>query len=55
MSDYRVKPRSDQQVEQLAKRFRGFFGVTADRRVDVIACARNRSIWTENGERELRL
>ncbi len=55
MSDYRVKPRSNQQIKQLANRLREFFDVTGDRRIDVIACARKRSIWTVNGERELRL
>src|SRR5262249_35669994 len=29
-------------------------GVAAERRVDVIACAKRRSIWTAHGERELR-
>jgi uncharacterized protein DUF955 len=55
MSDYPVTPRSDDQVKQLAKRLREFFGVSAERRIDVIACARSRSIWTVSGERELRL
>ena len=55
MSDYPVSPRSDEQVKQLAKRLRDYFGVAADRRVDVIACAQKRSIWTVNGECELRL
>ncbi len=55
MSDYPVKPLSDEQVKQLAKRLRESFGVAGDRRVDVIACAERRSIWTVNGERELRL
>jgi hypothetical protein len=55
MSDYPVKPRFDQQVKQLAKRLRDFFGVAHDRRVDVIACAQSRSIWTVDGERELRV
>jgi IrrE N-terminal-like domain len=55
MSDYRVKPRSNQQVKQFANQLRDFFDVAGDRRVDVIACARKRSIWTVNGERELRL
>ncbi len=55
MSDYPVKPRSDQEVKQLAKRLREFFGVSNERRIDVIACAEQRSIWTVKGERELRL
>jgi len=55
MSDYRVKPRSNHEIKQLAKRLRDFFDVACDRRIDVIACARKRSIWTVNGERELRL
>ncbi len=55
MSDYPVKARRDQEVKQLAKRLRRFFGVEHARRVDVIACAQHRSIWTVNGERELRL
>jgi hypothetical protein len=55
MSDYPVKLRSDQEIRRLAKRLREFFGVSNDRQVDVIACAQQRSIWTVNGERELRL
>jgi hypothetical protein len=55
VSDYPVKPRSDEEVRKLAKKLREFFGVAADRRVDVIACAKSRSIWTVHGERELRL
>jgi Zn-dependent peptidase ImmA (M78 family) len=55
MSDYPVSPRSDEQVTQLAKRLRAYFGLSDVRRIDVLACARSRSIWTVNGERELRL
>jgi Zn-dependent peptidase ImmA (M78 family) len=55
MSDYPVKPRQDQEIKQLANRLREFFGVSHERRIDVIQCAQRRSIWTVKGERELRL
>ncbi len=55
MSDYPVKPRSDQEIKRFAKRLREYFGVSNERRIDVIACAERRSIWTAKGERELRL
>jgi Zn-dependent peptidase ImmA (M78 family) len=55
MSDYPVKARFDKEIKELAKQLREYFGVSDERRVDVIACAQQRSIWTVKGERGLRL
>ncbi len=51
--DYRVKPLSDLQVQQIAKKVRNFFGVADHRRVDILECLKSRRIWTVSGERDL--
>lgn len=51
--DYRVQPRSDVEIRRLAKKLREFFGVSKDRRVDVLACLNRDTIWTVKGMRRL--
>ena len=48
--DRRVKPLSNVEVRQHAKRLRRFFGVERERRIDLIACLRSSRIWTVRGE-----
>jgi hypothetical protein len=51
--DYRVKPRSNQEVRQLAKKLRAYYGVTNDVYVDVLNCLKRDRIWTVRGVRRL--
>ena len=51
--DYRVKSRSDQQVRQLAKNLRVYFGVGDCSRVDVLSCLKRDRILTVSGEQRL--
>jgi hypothetical protein len=51
--DYRVKSRSDQEVRQLAKKLRGYFGVADCSRVDVLSCLKSGTIWTVRGIQRL--
>jgi hypothetical protein len=53
VDDYPVKSRSNQEIRELARKLRDFFSVTNDRRVDVIACLRQPSIWTVRGVKRL--
>jgi hypothetical protein len=51
--DYRVKSRSDQEIRQIAKKARAFFGVADDRCVDVLNCLKHEKIWTLFGTKAL--
>jgi hypothetical protein len=51
--DYRVKSRTNQQVRQLAKNLRVYFGVGDCSRVDVLSCLKRDSILTVSGEQRL--
>jgi hypothetical protein len=51
--DYRVKSRSDQEVRQLAKKLRAYFGIADCRRIDVLDCLKRERIWTVRGEERL--
>jgi hypothetical protein len=48
--DRRVKPLSNAEVRQHAKRLRKFFGLEQERRIDLIACLKSSRIWTVRGE-----
>jgi hypothetical protein len=48
--DRQVKPLTNADVRQHAKRLRKFFGVEHERRIDLIVCLRSSSIWTVRGE-----
>jgi Zn-dependent peptidase ImmA (M78 family) len=51
--DYRVQSRSDQEVRQLAKKLRAYFGVADCSRVNVLSCLKRDSIWTVRGVQRL--
>jgi hypothetical protein len=51
--DYRVKPRSDLETRRLAKGAREYFGVSAQHRVDVIACLNRNTVRTVMGGKRL--
>jgi len=51
--DYRVAPRTNSEIRDFAKRLRTFFGVAHDTLVDVLACAKQPTIWTVAGEKPL--
>jgi hypothetical protein len=51
--DYRVGRRSDFEIRQVAKRARGYFGISKQHRVDVIACLNCNVIWTVTGQKRL--
>jgi hypothetical protein len=51
--DYRVKPRSNQEIRQLAKKLRTHFGVTDFVYIDVLGCLQRDTIWTVRGVRRL--
>jgi hypothetical protein len=48
--DRHVKPLSNADVRQHAKRLRKFFGLDHERRIDLIACLKSNRIWTVRGE-----
>jgi Zn-dependent peptidase ImmA (M78 family) len=51
--DYRVQPRSDQQVRQLAKKLRVYYGVDRCTHLDVLGCLKRDRIWTVRGVQAL--
>ncbi len=51
--DYRVKPLSNSEIRELAKKARRFFGVADNHYVDVLTCLRSPSIWTVRGAQRL--
>lgn len=53
--DFRVTPRSNAEIRELAQKLRQYFGVAKERYIDVLVCAKRPSIWTINGERALKL
>jgi len=48
--DRQVKPLTNAEVRQRAKRLRKFYGVEHERRVDLLACLKSGRIWTVRGE-----
>jgi Zn-dependent peptidase ImmA (M78 family) len=48
-NDYRVNSRSDQEVRQLAKKLRVYFGVDGCSHLDVLSCLKRDRIWTVRG------
>jgi hypothetical protein len=51
--DYRVKPRSNREIRDFAKKLRAHYGVTSAVYIDVLDCLKRDRIWTIRGVRRL--
>jgi Zn-dependent peptidase ImmA (M78 family) len=55
MTDFRVKPRRDAEIQNIAKQARQFYGIESVEYVDILKCLKKPTIYTLAGERRLEL
>jgi hypothetical protein len=51
--DYRVKPRSNQEIRKFANELRAYYGVANAVYIDILDCVKRDRIWTIRGVRRL--